>query len=302
MIGVAVDKAELVATLLEALLYGFSLLMFGGAIWALVTQRSQNQLNYKMLIVACLLLLFSTAHLVISIIRVVEGLIIYRDAFPDGSMGYFSHPRHWTTVSGGSVYAAQTLIGDGVILHRCYSVWQSKLVLVLPVLLWCGVVFTGIAIPYVASRTDAPSAAVSAVLPNHVFIGTISHWITAFYALTFTTNLFTTILLAYRIWSVDHYATCVRSSRSSQLRPILRVIVDAGAIYSVALLVVLILFLQAWNGQFVVLHMVTPIISIIFYMTIIRVGMINWNRRVLTVSTLESISHGCDRNEEWRMH
>ena len=40
---------------------GFSLLMFGGTIWTLLSQRSTHPVNRKMFTVALLLLLFSTA-------------------------------------------------------------------------------------------------------------------------------------------------------------------------------------------------------------------------------------------------
>jgi len=73
-------------------------------------------------------------------------------------------------VSKNYVFTAQTLIGDGVVLYRCYAVWQSKLVMILPVLLWCAAGATGIGSPYTASK----------VMQSEVFIGSLSRWITSF--------------------------------------------------------------------------------------------------------------------------
>ena len=85
----------------------------------------------------------------------MEGLILYRDTYPGGPVAYFSDVSQWTFVSKNYVFTAQTLIGDGVVvssfrrdeseshplnalqLYRCYAVWQSKLIMILPVLLWC---------------------------------------------------------------------------------------------------------------------------------------------------------------------
>ena len=39
---------------------GFSLLMFGATIWIHVSRRHIHQVNRKILVIACLLLLFST--------------------------------------------------------------------------------------------------------------------------------------------------------------------------------------------------------------------------------------------------
>jgi hypothetical protein len=257
------DKAELLSVLLEALLYGFSLLMFGGTIWTLLSQRSTHQVNHKMFTVACALLLCSTTHIAIHIIRVMCGLILYRDTYPGGPVAYFSDVSQWTFTVKNHVYTVQTLIGDGVILYRCYMVWQSKLIMIFPSLLWCAAGVTGIMSSYTASE----------VTQNGVFGGLLSQWITSFWAIALATNLLATLLLVCRIWHVDRKATRLRAGRQSQLRPILQILVDAGAIYTLTLLVALICFVCQTNGQYVVLDMVTPIISITFYMVIIRVGL-----------------------------
>ncbi|KIJ62334.1 hypothetical protein HYDPIDRAFT_94801 [Hydnomerulius pinastri MD-312] len=290
--GIPLDKAAVVSTLLEALLYGFSLLMFGGTIWALSSRRTTGQINRKMFSVACSLLVFSTTHLVIDVIRVVDGLVTYRDTFPGGPVGFFSDVSQWTFVYKNYIYTAQTLIGDGVILYRCYAVWQSKRIMVLPLLLYCGVAVSGIGSPYTASQ----------VSQNEVFAGSLGEWITSFYALTLSTNLLTTAILAYRIWHVDRKAANIRGRRNSQLRPILHVIVDAGVIYSFTLLAALVCFCTKSNGQFVVLDMVTPIISITFYMVIIRVGMTNRGSRGSTVYPLGYASNSLTRTDDRRTY
>lgn len=46
----------------------------------------------------------------------MEGLLLFRDT----AIVYFSDVSHWTFVSKNYVYAAQTLIGDGVVVSfRC---------------------------------------------------------------------------------------------------------------------------------------------------------------------------------------
>ena len=68
------------------------------------------------------------------------------------------------------------------------------------------------------------------------------------------------VLLVSRIWYVDRRVTRLRANRrQSELRPILHILVDAGAIYSLTLLVSLICFLSRSNGQYVMLDMVSPL-------------------------------------------
>ncbi|KAF8553469.1 hypothetical protein OG21DRAFT_1441794 [Imleria badia] len=262
--GIPLDKAELLSVLLEGILHGFSLLMFGGTIWVLFSRRSTHRPNHTMLTVAFLLLVLSTAHLAIHIIRVMEGLIMYRDTYRGGPIAYFSDVSQWTFVSKNHVYTAQTLIGDSVILYRCYMVWQSKLIMILPVLLWFSAGVTGIATTYTAQH----------VTQTEVFGGSLSIWITSFWVLALATNLLTTLLLVIRIWYVHRKAKRLRGHRNSQLGSILHILIDAGVIYSLTLLVALICFVIQTNGQYVILDMITPIISITFYMVIIRVGVV----------------------------
>ncbi|KAI9573139.1 hypothetical protein HD554DRAFT_2035559 [Boletus coccyginus] len=242
---------------------GFSLLMFGGTIWTLLSQRSTRQVNRKMFTVACLLLLISTVisdrdlfradmkHLVINIIRVMNGLILYEDTYPGGPVAYFSDVSQWTFYVKNLVYTAQTLVGDAVVLYRCYVVWQSKLVMVFPLLLWVATTVTGLMSGLTAEDTTG----------HGVYAGTLDQWITSFRALALAANLLATLLLIFRIWFVHREVTKLGASNGrSQMRSILHILVDSGVIYSVTLVVALICF-------------ITPIISITFYMVIIRVGL-----------------------------
>jgi len=101
-------------------------------------------------------------HLVIHIIRV-----LLRDTCPGGPD---PNPSQWTFMAKTFVYIVQTLIGvrDGVFIYRCYSVWHSKLVVILPVLLWCGLAVTGIASPYLATHAMLYNGTLAT---DHRFLG-----------------------------------------------------------------------------------------------------------------------------------
>ncbi|KAG9313794.1 hypothetical protein JVU11DRAFT_6154 [Chiua virens] len=294
--GIPLDKAELLATLLEGILYGFSVLMFGGTLRVLMFQRATYGVNRKMLTVSCLLLLFSSVHLVIDIIRIMQGLILYRDTYPGGPIEYFSNVAQWTFISKNYIYIVQTIIGDGVLLYRCYAVWQSKFVMVLPGLLWCASGVTGFAATYTASQASG----------TNIFNGSLGKWITSFWASAFATNVLATSLLAYRIWHLDHRSAGLRGHRRSQLRPILHIILDSALIYSLTLLTGLICFVSGSNAQYVVLDMVMPIISITFYMVIIRVGLANKAYRLSNVFPLgytsPDNSSSFDRRNRMQVH
>ncbi|KAH9902812.1 hypothetical protein C8Q73DRAFT_22660 [Cubamyces lactineus] len=258
------DLAAVVSTTLEGIFYGFSVFMFGVTLYILQQngRRLDRRVNYRMVAISWALLICSTAHMVIDITRVCNGLVYKRDTFPGGPIAFFSAPSETTFIAKNIVYLFQTLLGDGVLIYRCYVVWQSWLIIVFPILLWFWIGAAG-AIAIHASSTVPEGS-------GTVFVTKVGQWITAFYASTLATNFLVSTLLGYKIWKSNR-----RTSRMRQgsLLPVVRVIADAGLLYSAMLTAALACFVQKSNGQYILLDIVTPIISITFYMVIIRVGL-----------------------------
>ncbi|OCH95940.1 hypothetical protein OBBRIDRAFT_809485 [Obba rivulosa] len=257
------DKAAVISTTIESILYGFSLFMFGLTVKVLLDRPSSRQINRLLLTVSCLLFIFSTMHMAIDVKRIENGLVTDRDTFPGGPIAFFAQPGEFTFVFKNAVYTAQTLTGDGILIYRCYVVWQSFWVVAFPTVVWFAVLTTGIMAVYSCSLVPLSSS-------GSVFVKSVGQWIAAFYSLTLAANLVTTCLLAYKIWQLDKRVAHVRQ-RSRM--PIVHIVMDAGALYSMMLISALACFVNESNGQYIVLDMVTPIISITFYMVILRVGM-----------------------------
>ncbi|KAH9856485.1 hypothetical protein C2E23DRAFT_771786 [Lenzites betulinus] len=262
--ALALDLAAVISTTLEGILYGFSVFMFGVTLYILQqnSRRLEQQMNWRMFFVSCALLACSTAHMIIDVVRLCRGLVLKRDTFLGGPIGFFSQPSESTFVAKNVVYTMQTLLGDGVLVYRCFVVWDSWLVVAFPIVLWFWIGVVG--------SFSVHSAAVAPSGAGTVFIPSIGEWITAFYASTLATNFIVSALLGYKIWITNRR---VARMRQGSLLPIVRVIADAGVLYSVALIAALACFVQKSNGQYILLDIITPIISITFYMVIIRVGL-----------------------------
>ncbi|KAG1842278.1 hypothetical protein DFJ58DRAFT_806824 [Suillus subalutaceus] len=230
--GIPLDSAAIMSIVLESILYGFSVLMFIGTIWALTYKRHMRDVNRPIAAVAVLLFTLSTAHMVIDIIRTEEGLIQYRDELPGRPDAFFADISRGTFVINNAIVVLQTLLGDGVVIYRCYVVWQTIWVIILPSMLWCGVAVTGGYSIYSFSHTTSTS--------GHIFSKATQQWISAFSGLTIATNLLSSGLLAYRIWEIERNVAN-RCTTKITTTSILRVL--------------------------------TPIISIVFYMIIIRIAM-----------------------------
>ncbi|KAF7342247.1 hypothetical protein MVEN_01812700 [Mycena venus] len=263
--SLALDEAAIISTALEGILYGFSVLMFIPTMWTLLAGRNYTQVNFPMVIVSCLLFILSSlasCHMASDIRRNYSGFVRFRDTFPGGPPAWFANDIDPSFIFKNAVYGIQTALGDGVVIYRCYMVWRSVWVIVLPLILWLAFCSTTVGGLYTLTHSSAST--------GPIFTQRVGHWITAFYATTLLCNLCATGLLAYRLWSIERN---VRGRVGRGLAwPVLMIIVDAGVLYSVTLLAALVCFISKSNGQYVVLDMATPIISIAFYMVIIRVG------------------------------
>ncbi|KAG2142380.1 hypothetical protein DEU56DRAFT_911083 [Suillus clintonianus] len=264
--GMPLDAACLLAMALEGILYGFSVLMFMGTIYSLTYEQRMQDINRRMAVVAILLLILSTGHIVANIIRMENGLVKYRDTYPGGPVAYFADPSQNIFAVLHAFYLLQTLLADGVVIYRCYVVWRSGWIIILPSLLWCSAAATGICVVYTYLEVTSTSGNFYANV-----VGQPTQWVAAFFASTMATNGLSSGLLAYRIWMIEKKISVTRATKGN-LMPIVRVLLDAAVLYTVVLFIALICYLLSNNGEEPALEMITPIISIAFYMVLIRIA------------------------------
>ncbi|KAG2037503.1 hypothetical protein BDR03DRAFT_999833 [Suillus americanus] len=261
---IQLDTAFLVSSALVGILYGFSVLMFIGTIWSFTYKRRTRGINYPMAAIATLLFLLSTADMVLVIIEVEDGLVKYRDTWPGGPEMFFADFLQETFIAKNVIWTMQTLLGDGVVIYRCYVLWQSVWVIVLPCMLWCGIAAFGICWVY------APRSA-QGQFDQTVFASELWVWVTAFFAFTLASYLYSSGLVIYHIWAIERKVSAVRVPQRKMA--ILRVLVDATILYSAALCPFIIIFYTYSSAVFYVMgDMLIPIISITFYMVFIRIA------------------------------
>ncbi|KAG2040540.1 hypothetical protein BDR03DRAFT_130235 [Suillus americanus] len=239
--GLPMDTTTIISTVLECILYGFLVLMFIGTTWA---STYKHDVNRPIICVAILLFILSTAHIIVDIIRLEDGLVKYRNTFPGGPAAFFQDISQPTFFTKNIIYAFQIMLGDGVLIYRCYVVWRSIGIIILPSLLWCGCSAATLIAPYYASQATG----------GDVFTDQTRIWVMAVYALTLSTNLISSGLLAYRIWMMERKVSAMRATNGT-LMPIVRVVVDAALIYSGMLLAMLICFVSDNNTQFILQDM-----------------------------------------------
>ncbi|KAF8501837.1 hypothetical protein JB92DRAFT_2833708 [Gautieria morchelliformis] len=254
------DKAELIAFFLESLLYGVSALLFVVTLWVLFFHRKSERLNKRLVITSSLMMFFGTLHLAIDLSRILEGFITQRDA-PGGPIGYFAKLFLWSHVFKTAIFATQTVLADSFATYRCYVVWNRIWAVVIPALSVAATLVTGIGVVY--------NCAI--LRDGDVFAVTLAAWITAFFTTTLATNVICTTLIAVRIWITTRKVA--RFSGQQTLLPVVIVVVESGAIYSVSCITLLTVYLLGSNAQYPALDGMFPIISIVFNLIIVRIAL-----------------------------
>ncbi|KZO89952.1 hypothetical protein CALVIDRAFT_558953 [Calocera viscosa TUFC12733] len=103
-----------------------------------------------------------------------------------------------------------------------------------------------------------------------IFVLNLGKWITAVLSFTLAQNIMLTALIVYRIWKVN---TSAGRSSTSNLRPIIAVLLESGCMYVTTLFVFLVTYLVGSTVQFVLVDILNPMIGIAFTVLIVRVGL-----------------------------
>ncbi|KAF8900180.1 hypothetical protein CPB84DRAFT_1680773 [Gymnopilus junonius] len=234
-----VQDASLTSTIIEGILYaGSSLVMFVMTLQSLAYMKAMAGMNRLMLAATFLLFVLSTLHMVADIIYIHRGFITF-----GGSDLFFADANEETFKN--SVYELETLLADAILIYRCYIIWRSWRIIILPCILWISFAACATATVWFISQPMANGA--------NVFSIQVGGWVISFYSTAFVTNIVSTGLLAYKIWTVNNGVHRVQASNISfaqtyytggNLKSLLIFIIECGALYSCALLTMLASYLS----------------------------------------------------------
>ncbi|KAJ7598601.1 hypothetical protein C8J56DRAFT_169818 [Mycena floridula] len=285
------DESKLVSIFIQTLLYGAYTVVFALTFWVLVYKRPNREpLNKSMLGFSVTMFVLATMHIAVNYSRILKAFVVYQDE-PGGPASFFNQLSETTQILGSAIYVVQTLVGDSVVLYRCYLVWGRRLsIIAFPFLLLLGSTACGIGILY----------SFAVVVPEaEIFVVQLQDWIVSFFSLTLATNIICTSLVAFRIWHVNRQ---VMSFVNHNFMPIILLVVESGAIYSATLLTLLILYkCESWF-QYVLLDAVSPIVGLVFSMIIVRIGLgltsIDGETRDTMASSRVSPYHGSSDDDK----
>ncbi|CEL52588.1 hypothetical protein RSOLAG1IB_05793 [Rhizoctonia solani AG-1 IB] len=254
--------AVLVGVWTETALWGVFFVLYSICVHVLVRKRAPQTIQWIPLSTASLLFMLATLHLALQLRKVYEGLVLCANE-PGGSEAYFMDIGRWLNVTADAVYVTMILVGDLVVIHRCFLIWGNRTrIIILPIILVLCMAASGYIAVWLFTK-----------LPPHgtALEGPLAKCTTTTFLLSLCTNLLTTGLISYRILS-----TARKVASSVDVRPYmsgLAVVVESAAIYTTALVIYLVVYISRTNAQYIVFCALCPIIGIVPTLIIVRVGL-----------------------------
>jgi len=271
--SLAIATSRLIALFLGCIFYGIFTISFSLCIWVLVFRNGRDRpVNLVMLIVAILLFVFASSDIAFALVQAIDGFVLYTGA--GGPNQYFSTAgANWVNLARLACTGFQTGVADGLLLYRLYLVYQRAWkVMVLPVLLYIGGTVCGCAVIWIEAHTGN-------IFQNVNIAQRLSSFGLACFILTLVLNLFVSSLLAYRIWATNRELRKAMNLQNPNggspkgFTPVMKIVVESCAIYSVSLLVQIIVYWADGYAFYIVSDIIIHIVGIVFTMLIVRVAL-----------------------------
>ncbi|KAK0492746.1 hypothetical protein EDD18DRAFT_1409386 [Armillaria luteobubalina] len=271
----SLQAAELIAIVVQSVLYGIAILLISITLWALTLDRKERHVSPVILVGLCTLAVLSTLHLV------ADGMYIYRGFISfEGSTLYFLDHTKFTFKN--TVYFLEPLLADSILIYRCYIVWQNLLVIALPIVFWLGTIVTGAHTVWSIAR---PIPVGQENGQDSIFAHQTEAWVISFYSIALATNISATLILATKLWIGHKNAVRYLSSSNTQhtlkssIYPIFVVILECGAFYSFALIAMMAVYLRHSTAAYLVNDMIGQIIPITFSIVLVRAALVRYENK-----------------------
>ncbi|KAJ8516293.1 hypothetical protein ONZ45_g6388 [Pleurotus djamor] len=217
---------------------------------------------------ACMALFASiSTHWVINITRLFEAFI-YRAEAAGGPTAYYATLSEAKNVAKSVLYVFQCLLADSIMVFRVYHVWgRNWKITLFPLLTTVGLLITCAGICY---QIAVSKPGVDPFSPE------CGRWVLGCFTLTLVTNIYSTSLIAYKLWSTTRPLQKLQicSHSRPQITRILYIVVESAFIYSAFTLATFVSYLVRSNVQFPGLDSTSPIVGLVFCLIIVRVHLI----------------------------
>ncbi|KZP16475.1 hypothetical protein FIBSPDRAFT_865977 [Athelia psychrophila] len=234
---------------LETLLYGIYASLFFQTYFIILKKNKTDSGPSKIFFGAIIFMFFiATAHIGVNLHRVLNAYVYEVDTI--GPAAYFSDLGRWDNVVQNTLNALMTWIGDGLIIYRCYIVWQNNIyIVILPIIMLIMDFIANIIVLHRFAQLGQVT----------IFTASLVRWINTIYALAFLQNTCTTGLIAYRVYAQDNRSNGLVATSQVSLVYLARIMVESASLYVLNVLILMILYAAGSNGQYIAQDAIVPV-------------------------------------------
>ncbi|KAJ7130939.1 hypothetical protein C8R46DRAFT_1202025 [Mycena filopes] len=261
-------ESQLLAQLLESIFWGIYVITLGFTLKALL--RIQNrwkrsaEISKPMLFVVIFMGCVATFDMCLTFVINLNAFVFYDGPAKEA----FDNTSGWLDVMGSVDVIVQTILGDIMLIYRCWIVYgRSWLAISVPVLL----ALAGLALIGVTIFLEVTLPAASQFLNPYKQV-VISTW-----ALTICINVVTTSLILFRIWRADQLNADLLASQTSSRKSrnpyhnARRIIIESGLLYTTVATVTASTYIAGSNAFTPLTGIDVQMIGIAFNLILIRV-------------------------------
>ncbi|KAJ6489862.1 hypothetical protein C8R45DRAFT_1213283 [Mycena sanguinolenta] len=314
MANLSLPAAELVAHTLGGVMYGIYLVTLGIAGRRILFARAWKRravTNWINVVVSVVLFTNATLNFVVSTIAIVQAFVLYTG--PGGAAEFFAHGSGWQTLTKSFTVPFQSLVGDGILIYRCWVIWNNSWIMIaLPLLIWLANIACAARLLDLLTKATHQLVISSAIQP----------WGQAFWSMTICISVMATSLIVVRIWRVEqkrkrhqrsHIDTIkIVDQRSSALSHAMRNIIESGMIYTVVSIFTLATYTMQSTLHYPVSSMELHSVGITFNLILIRASQTARSRQDVSTAfsavqlqfttQSESQTHGSGENSASAVH
>ncbi|KAL1945067.1 hypothetical protein VTO73DRAFT_2687 [Trametes versicolor] len=215
-----IDEAYLIGDWLESFMWGVYTIMFVMTMFAIYKKRKEGGVNKFTTIMLILLYILATAHISLSLTRLIQGFIKLRDVIDP--VDYFASIFIRLNMAKDYLYITNLFLGDMVIVWRLYVVYGSNpYIAALPVLMCFGELSVGYAS---ISSWLAPTQ-------NFTIMARLG---AAMYIMSLVVNVLLTLVIVARIWFVTRRTRKALNASGGQYTRVLLLLIESGAFIAIA--------------------------------------------------------------------
>ncbi|TFY55054.1 hypothetical protein EVJ58_g8491 [Rhodofomes roseus] len=238
MLQVPLVSANIATVFMESFFYGIFFVLSVSSICLLVYRQKQLLLPINpnvqrvaaaglflqlcktpMFLGAIALSVTITAHWILTCIRMFQAFVYFEGG--TNPIAFYGNLKQLTEVVKTGFLMASMVIGDAMVIYRLWVIWNRRTVIVIfPLCTLAGLTACGVGITYQFTQYWPG---------ENVFVSQAGRWITSDCVFTLCTNVYSTALIGYRVWTSYRH---VKIHNCSNLITVLTTFIESAALYT----------------------------------------------------------------------